>query len=675
MAKKNSWDGISQADYAINQYFARYIAPVIDREYGKFNQRQQQSAIVGMYYDHTRKPGNLDAFVNDLVDRTIGEKASGTLLNDLALLAYNWMSAAYKKLGKTKFLEMDAKAQAAGYINCGQMYMVQRIEDLIIKQMARQHMSSSSIGYIIEDGVLRQSILGALQAVAYRNSAVYGKLSELSHEYVKAGTSVRKATRAEKAGAWATGIATDAVAFGGYSSGAAAAKGLAASVGLDAAAKVAFSNEGKTKKASAGDVEAARRYMIYSVYGSDETAEAVRSESKKWRNNATSELLTLNAHLKQKIKVSPNRNTSITLSASRVLSYKDNYDSRKLFWRIKVMLTRQTIPFDGTAAPPQWMRAKTESQCRAQAAWWYSLAMYLSGHKKEGSMVCGRYMTLKEIGQRAYDYAHVANEKRQAFTSARDAVNREAKLQRQEAQRAASLQASPQVGDIRQQGSEKTVAVTPSAPFPQTGAQQTAQIQEGSQYALSGSGWENLMKNMGMSGLAGLGENLGYVAAMLPSLVVGIFSGTNKSFTLKQNMMPLAIIFGSLFFGRKHPMMRLMGLLLGGGMLLDNASKEALDVGRGRMSVSRGFRKYENESLDRRLGKPVLKGCTMVLDIDGTPCCVRISDDAVLAYEQGALPLNTLANAVLRKYDEQVAGGYKESAPQEKERQQQNVIR
>ena len=43
----------------------------------------------------------------------------------------------------------------------------------------------------------------------------------------------------------------------------------------------------------------------------------------------------------------------------------------------------------------------------------------------------------------------------------------------------------------------------------------------------------------------------------------------------------------------------------------------------------------------------------MLLNIDNIPCHITISDTAIDAYEKGKLPLNTLANAVLRNYDRQ----------------------
>ena len=42
----------------------------------------------------------------------------------------------------------------------------------------------------------------------------------------------------------------------------------------------------------------------------------------------------------------------------------------------------------------------------------------------------------------------------------------------------------------------------------------------------------------------------------------------------------------------------------------------------------------------------------MIVKIDNALTCVQISESAIDAYERGLLPLNTLSNAVLQKYDE-----------------------
>ena len=71
--------------------------------------------------------------------------------------------------------------------------------------------------------------------------------------------------------------------------------------------------------------------------------------------------------------------------------------------------------------------------------------------------------------------------------------------------------------------------------------------------------------------------------------------------------------------------------------------------------VRRPSRTYEDELLDSRVGQPVMKGNTLVASIDGVPSVITIDDRTAAAYEDGKIPLNTLCNAVLRKYDEQRA--------------------
>ena len=48
-----------------------------------------------------------------------------------------------------------------------------------------------------------------------------------------------------------------------------------------------------------------------------------------------------------------------------------------------------------------------------------------------------------------------------------------------------------------------------------------------------------------------------------------------------------------------------------------------------------------------------MKGYSLVATIDGVPSSITIDERTADAYYKGKIPLNTLCNAVLRKYDEQ----------------------
>ena len=132
--------------------------------------------------------------------------------------------------------------------------------------------------------------------------------------------------------------------------------------------------------------------------------------------------------------------------------------------------------------------------------------------------------------------------------------------------------------------------------------------------------------------------------------------------------MPIAAIFGGMFVS--NPMLKMLLIGLGGANLLNKAGHEALDHAGIVGDMPRQYKTYQDEALDRRIQHPVMQGNTLVADIDGVPMVLTVSDVAVDAYCKGALPLNTLCNAVLRAWDhrqELASQHYEEGVGEEQE--------
>ena len=170
-------------------------------------------------------------------------------------------------------------------------------------------------------------------------------------------------------------------------------------------------------------------------------------------------------------------------------------------------------------------------------------------------------------------------------------------------------------------------------------------------------GWSGLLSSVGLNGISDIGHNLGYVLAMLPDMLVGIFTGKTKSLGLKDNMLPLASIVAGMFV--RNPILKMVLIGMGGLNLLNKAGHEALDnhngvsYGQGGNANIRGnYKVYEDENLNARISQPQIKGNCLIATIDKVPCTIALPDRVVDAYNQGALPLNTLANAVLAKNDQ-----------------------
>lgn len=76
-------------------------------------------------------------------------------------------------------------------------------------------------------------------------------------------------------------------------------------------------------------------------------------------------------------------------------------------------------------------------------------------------------------------------------------------------------------------------------------------------------------------------------------------------------------------------------------MLYDNTTSQAVQ-----------YKSYPDEPLNPRIANPVLQGNCLVATIDRVPYTIQLPEHVVGAYQAGALPLNTLANAVLAKSDQ-----------------------
>ena len=170
------------------------------------------------------------------------------------------------------------------------------------------------------------------------------------------------------------------------------------------------------------------------------------------------------------------------------------------------------------------------------------------------------------------------------------------------------------------------------------------------------SGWTGLLSSFGLNGMSDIGHNLGYVLAMLPDMILGAFTGKTKSLGLKDNLMPLASIVAGMFVRNTILKMVLVGM--GGLNLLNKAGHEAIDNHKGigqAQDASAGrvnYKVYPDEPLNPRISQPQIKGNCLIAAIDKVPCTIALTDNVVDAFNQGALPLNTLANAVLAKHDQ-----------------------
>ena len=225
----------------------------------------------------------------------------------------------------------------------------------------------------------------------------------------------------------------------------------------------------------------------------------------------------------------------------------------------------------------------------------------------------------------------------------------------QEAERNNRLQTASTTGqELTPDSHEPTPEESPTL-------QSSRQTEQSDPQPSNENGWDGLLRTFGLDGIGGVGGNLGYVVSMLPDVLIGLFTGRTKSFGVKDSLLPVASILLGMFV--RNPLLKMVLIGMGGLNLLNKAGQEALDR-QEKTPTKRLYKPYPDEPLNARLANPVLQGDNLFLDIDGVPCSILLPRNAAEACREGALPINTLANAILAKHEQtkQIAqGNYRNS--------------
>ena len=191
------------------------------------------------------------------------------------------------------------------------------------------------------------------------------------------------------------------------------------------------------------------------------------------------------------------------------------------------------------------------------------------------------------------------------------------------------------------------------APMIQKETDNTVQVQDKTDPVRNNAGgWQGIMTSLGLNGISDIGRNAGYILAMLPDILLGMFTGKTQSLGVRDNLVPIASIMAGLFV--KNPLLKMTLIGLGGANLLNKAGHEQLAKRDGvtvETSVQNRFLQYEDQPMNPRIRDAQIQGNTMVASIDGIPVTITLPEKVLQAHAAGALPLGTLANAVLERCD------------------------
>ena len=331
---------------------------------------------------------------------------------------------------------------------------------------------------------------------------------------------------------------------------------------------------------------------------------------------------------------------------------------------------------DSTRKIPSWMNNIKKQECLRLGNYFYLKATTAMQHKANGATVNGKWSSNTILMQRAMDYYNAAAYKdsisRNQKASSRALHSSIANPGKVEVSHSSSPKkavqhstANPGKVEVSHSSSSKNLVQhsedkskqqhhnSPQPIMPsQADYYKETPTEKPVQTPLAGrsvSGWEGVLNKHNSNSFSDVSSNLGYVIAMLPDMLINMFTGKNQNFRMENNILPIASIFAAMFV--KNPLIKMLMVGLGGASLLKSAGTEVLSYGN--PNDNKVYKKYLDEPLNSRLSEPAIKGSSLFVDIDNIPMVINISKEAAIAYRDGHLPLNTLANSVLVKYDQQ----------------------
>lgn len=669
MAKDYDYKNLSEIDYCMRQYFSKYLAPTLIKE-----TRQLKHNQIKEFTEQLQKnaspfvPVNVQLQNTDMQLKAAGKwykKYSDDVIKfckdrwgkdtKFAKDYQTFLNSFYREL-----VRMHGGKENEKLAVFAEKYVANRFQGLIVEQLAREQVPKNSAVYIAKRA-MEDSLLGLLPSIG-------PKKGELDDTIEKKAEDIYSPNIAEKATAIGGSMMIDAGLTGGYGSGSSLLVKGATKAGINVTPKAAaFLNSAWSGAVIDGGLrtgfaihhentwqnEKYAKEDCKNLLGDQDAQRHIQEGSDSIKRANTVGIYKLNGQLERKIKTFiPSFSDRTKKDMDHVYSQHKN-QTGKLLNMIRTSFSKQAIPFDASSKVPQWMLKVGAKRCQQCASGFYSIAMEMSRESKAWISIGGKRMTLKQVSQRAYDYAAAAQvcEKRQGSYIARAKKNDN---------RDPNMDSFNQQNKMSGPTSTNNSGYTPSfsseqnSPFSQT--PNTLDTGNGIFNAFPTKlteGWGNALQHAGLSDFSDVTKNLGYVLAMLPDMIIGMFTGKNPNLQLEDNLLPLASIFGGLFI--KNPLFKMLLLGFGGANLLNNAGHAALGQARTSSEPRKTYKQYEEESLNLRITSPVIKGGSMIANIDGKPCVIGISENAIDAYEKGYLPLSTLSNAVLKKYDENQA--------------------
>lgn len=641
----------AEVEFMIDQYFDRNLQRIVDKGYQEL--RNKQSEELAKAYDRKVNPFMTDPSIamhqamtevktsgkwNTKHTEDLVKTVEGRIYNnqsqreDIASLMNHWKTCAIERLGQARYDQLSKEAGG----DLAAQYMASRIDEKIYRRLAKLGAPKSTLEYVLTTGI-KETFIGFLS-----QASVPGKSQsdgDLRLEQEQEALFSDKARFAGRAVGFVGDMLTPGVGLSGKAIKtviSAGAKGVAKTLAMPTTDLALRSHVyGKIDDARKNNPNYTKEYSK-AIFGDERALTELRTTGCTGVTTKSAGVNIINSTLNYKVLSRMTDNEIVEREKNALVKAFDG-NSEKAMNVMHNTFKAMNIKVTDAKPAPGWMQQKDEDFLIRNAAYYTALAMEMKRKGIGSKMVGSQMMTLQEVAQKGYDYGRTCYDKQLTV------VNQMAEQAEQEQAAIEEAQARQAEAYRQQQQRQQQVAQQ---------QQQVPQIVTPTKQNIGG--WGKMLDLFGLKGIGDMGNNIGYIFSMLPDMLLGIFTGQTKSLHLKDNMFAIAAIVAGFFI--KNPILKMLLIGLGGANLLNKVGHEYM--GKEGITSSRAYRPsrtYEDEVLDRRVGEPAMKGNTLIASIDGVPSIITIDNATAAAYAEGKIPLYTLCNAVLRKYDEQRA--------------------
>ncbi len=647
----------AEVEFMIDQYFDKNLQKLVDKGYKDL--REKQSAELMQAYDRKVNPFMPDPSIamhqamtevntsgkwNTKHTEDLVKTVEGSIYNnqsqreDIASLMNNWKACVIARLGQARYDQLSKEAGG----DLAAQYMASRIDEKIYRRLAKLGAPKSTLEYVLSTGI-KETFIGYLS-----QASVPGKSQsdgDLRLEQEQEALFSDKARFAGRAVGFVGDMLTPGIGLSGKAIKtviSAGAKGVAKTLAMPTADLALRSHVYvQIDDARKNNPNYTKEYSK-AIFGDERALTELRTTGCTGVTTKSAGVNIINSTLNYKVLSKTTDNEIVEREKNALVKAFDG-NSEKAMNVMHNTFQSMGIKVTDNKPAPGWMQQKDEDFLIRNAAYYTALAMEMKRKGIGSKMVGSQMMTLQEVAQKGYDYGRTCYDKQLTIVN-QMAEQEERQAQEAQAQARQAAMQQQQQTQTQQYQAQQLAQQQPQAQVPQIVTPTPQNI----------GGWGKMLDQFGLKGFGDISNNMGYIFSMLPDMLLGMFTGQTKSLHLKDNMFPIAAIIAGMFI--RNPLLKMLLIGLGGANLLNKVGHEYMQKdGLAPAPVRRPSRTYEDELLDSRVGQPVMKGNTLVASIDGVPSVITIDDRTAAAYEDGKIPLNTLCNAVLRKYDEQRA--------------------